>query len=391
MGKKLRRIFIAVLVVVVAVGLVRYFTRKKPVPVVLEKVEYGRVESIVSNTRAGTVKACRRARLAPATGGQIARLAVSEGDKVKAGKVLMELWNEDLSAQVKLAKSEAAAAMAKAEEACLLAEVAEREAERLVELLSKGIAADDSVDRSVTNAKAQKASCRAAREGAKVSAARIDVAEAALERTILRAPFDGSVAEVNGEVGEFVTPSPPGIPTPPAVDLIDTSCLFISAPIDEVDALSIKAGMQVRISLDALPGKQFQGKVTRIAPYVLEIEKQARTVDVEAAFKNPEEYENLIPGYSADLEIILEVHGNVLRLPTEAVLEGNRVFVYQSADSLLEERSIKTGLSNWKFTEVTSGLTAGEQIVVSVEREGVEAGSYAHPEDSPVAVAKTYD
>jgi len=269
MTKTLRRILIVVFVIVVAVGLVLYFTRKKPVDVLLETVEYGRVESVVSNTRAGTVKACRRANLAPATGGQIARLYVSEGDRVKAGKVLIEIWNKDLSAQVKLAESETAAAVAKAEEACLLAEVSNREAKRLVELFKNGLASDDKVDRAVTNAKALEAACRAAQEGSKVSAARIDVAQATLERTILKAPFDGSVAEVNGEVGEFITPSPPGIPTPPAVDLIDTSCLFISAPIDEIDALSIKTGMPVRISLDALPGKYFQGKVKRIAPTYL--------------------------------------------------------------------------------------------------------------------------
>jgi len=102
-------------------------------------------------------------------------------------------------------------------------------------------------------------------------------------------------------------------------------------------------------------------------------------VDVEADFKNKQEYEKLIPGYSADLEIILEVHDNVLRLPTEAVLEGNRVLLYQSSDSLLKERSIKTGLSNWKFTEVLSGLTAGDQIVISVDRKGVASGSYVRP------------
>jgi len=266
MTKTLRRILIVVLVIVVAVGLVFYFTRK-PVDVLLKTVEYGQVESVVSNTRAGTVKACRRANLAPATGGQIARLDVREGDRVKAGKVLIEIWNKDLSAQVKLAESETAAAVAKAEEACLLAEVSNREAKRLVELFKKGLAADNKVDRAVTNAKALEAACRAAKEGSKVSAARIDVAQAALERTILKAPFDGRVAEVNGEVGEFITPSPPGIPTPPAVDLIDTSCLFISAPIDEIDALSIKTGMLVRISLDALPGKYFQGKVKRPPTY----------------------------------------------------------------------------------------------------------------------------
>ena len=87
---------------------------------------------------------------------------------------------------------------------------------------------------------------------------------ALLDQATLRAPFAGIVAQINGEVGEFVTPSPPGIPTPPAVDLIDDSCLYVEAPIDEVDAARVKSGMPVRISLDAFRGQSFAGTVTRI-------------------------------------------------------------------------------------------------------------------------------
>ena len=67
------------------------------------------------------------------------------------------------------------------------------------------------------------------------------------------------IAKVNGELGEFVTPSPVGIPTPPTVDLIDGSCLYISAPIDEVDAPRVQAGLKARISLDAFPNQTFPG------------------------------------------------------------------------------------------------------------------------------------
>ena len=63
----------------------------------------------------------------------------------------------------------------------------------------------------------------------------------------------GTIAKIVGEVGEYSTPSPPGVPTPPAIDLIDDSCLYVKAPMDEVDAPKISAGQSVRISLDALP------------------------------------------------------------------------------------------------------------------------------------------
>ena len=380
MRRHLRSIVVTLVIVAIAVAIFFKVTQEKPVSVTLAKVEQGTVESLVSNTRAGTVKACRRARLSPAIGGQIAHLMVKEGDHVEAGQVLLELWNEDLVAQVQLAESEAKAVTASAEQACLNAQVARREANRLVELQKKHLASEEQVDRAVTNAKASEAGCRAAKAQAQVSTSRVAVAKAALERTILKAPFTGSVAEVNGELGEYVTPSPPGIPTPPVVDIVDTSCLYILAPIDEVDAPEIKPGMRARITLDAFAGKSFQGVVRRVAPYVLEVEKQARTVDVEAEFINPSEYKDLLPGYSADVEVIIATHKDVTRIPTEALLEGNRVLVYRPSDGLLEERKITIGLSNWQYTQVTSGLSVGEYVVTSVGREGVKAGAYGKPE-----------
>jgi HlyD family secretion protein len=197
---------------------------------------------------------------------------------------------------------------------------------------------------------------------------------------VLRAPFDGIVADVSGELGEYATPSPPGIPTPPAIDLIDDRCLFVSAPIDEVDAANIKAGQASRITLDAIKGKTFSGKVKRVAPYVLEVEKQARTVEVEVEFDHPPTAENLLVGYSADVEIMHTAHEKVLRIPTQALLEGKRVLVYRPADGVLEERTVTTGLANWERTEITGGLSESEQIVISLDRAGVKAGVQVLPE-----------
>jgi HlyD family secretion protein len=84
----------------------------------------------------------------------------------------------------------------------------------------------------------------------------------------------------------------------------------------------------------------------------------------------------LLPGYSADAEIILEVHEDVLRVPSEAVIEGPKVLVL-GADGMVEERGIETGIVNWKHSEVVSGLSAGDRVVLSVNRDGVVAGARA--------------
>jgi len=371
--KRFRLVFIILIIIAVIAALVVWLGREQPVEVVIRKVDVGLVQETVANTRAGTIEACRRAGISPSIGGQISSLPVKEGDIVEQGQVLMELWNEDMRAQYELAESEVKAATANANQVCVRAEVAKRESERQKKLQKKNLSSEEAVDKADGEARAQKAACNAARATSEVSKAKLTVIQAELERTRLIAPFNGIVAEVNGEIGEFVTPSPVGIPTPPAVDLMDISCLYVSAPIDEVDAPRIRVAMRANISLDALSGKVFAGTVKRIAPYVLEIEKQARTVAVEVDFVCQQGCENMLPGYSADIEVILDDQDNALRIPTEAILEGNKVLIF-TADKLLEQREITTGLNNWEWTQVIEGLSEGDEVVVSVEREGVEHG-----------------
>ena len=380
------RFILIVLVVAAAVGWGWHSTRLEPVLVVLAEVERGRVEATVSNTRVGTVKACRRSRLSPATGGQVSALPVREGARVSTDDILMIIWNQDLEAQIELAQSEVVTTKAQIEESCLAAEVAVREANRLESLLEKRMVSEDEADRVKTNAAVKRAGCRAARASLQVSLARERAARASLERTVLRVPFDGVVAEVNAELGEFVTPSPPGIATTPAVDLIDDSCLYVTAPIDEVDAPAIEPGMPVCVSLDAFDEKLCEATVRRIAPYVFDREKQARTVEIEVGLSGTAATTGMLPGYSADVEVVLEAHADVLRLPTEAVLEGYRVLVFDPVEETLDEKRFEPGLSNWRHTEVVSGLSEGDQIVLSVDREGVVAGARAQaekPAESP--------
>jgi HlyD family secretion protein len=345
----------------------------------LATVERGSVVASVANTRAGTVDACRRAGLSPPLGGQISALPVVDGARVKAGDLLIELWNDDIRAQLEQAEREARAAVARARESCVTADVARREADRLASLLSEGAVSVESADQAAGRAESSAAACDASRVTAEVSAARIDVVRAQLEKTQLRAPFDGIIAEINGELGEFVTPSPVGIPTPPTVDLIDSSCLYISAPIDEIDAPLIRRGMTARINLDAFSDRSFPGHVRRIAPYVLDQEKQARTVEIEAEFDSPEEG-LLLPGYSADVEVILDSRENVLRIPSAVIHDRNRVFVYEPATGMIHDVQINVGISNWEFAEVISGLNEGDRVVSTVDREGVEDGAVVEPE-----------
>ncbi len=376
-----RYVIVAIAAIALVAGIV-FFTRSKPLPVVLTTVSRGNVEASVSNTRAGTVTACRRAKLSPPAGGQISKMRVKKGDRVVAGQILLELWDQDMHAQERLSRDQLTTSELRVREVCSMAEASQRDAERSKELKAQGFISSQQLDRALTDAQSRQAACEGARSDIEQSKSRIEVAQTSLERMLLRAPFAGIVADISGELGEYVTPSPPGIQTLPAIDLIDDSCMFVSAPIDEVDAAKIKVGQNSRITLDAIKGRVFAGQVKRIAPYVLELEKQARTVEVEVEFTELPKSENLLVGYSADVEIVYDIHPKVLHIPTPALMEGKRVLLYKS-DGTLEERTVVTGLANWEYTEIAAGLNEGDKIVFSLDRPGVKAGAKVQPEVTP--------
>lgn len=370
----IRRSLLVVLVLAVIVTGLWWIKRPKPVPVLLREIDQGRVESSIANTRAGTVEACQRTKLSTTMGGRIEVLAVKEGDRVKKGQLLMKLWNDDQQAQNALAMTQVETARKRVAEVCTLAANAESEAERQASLRRQGFVSGSREEQARAEAQAKRAGCDAAKADVAQAQARVSATRVEQSRTILYAPFAGTVAKIVGEVGEYSTPSPPGVPTPPAIDLIDDTCLYVRAPMDEVDAPKIAAGQAVRISFDALPKQSFPGKVRRVAPYVSAVEKQARTVDIEATLDPQGAPARLLVGYSADVEVVLAVREGVVRVPTSALQEGGRVLVAGS-DGTLQERQVKTGLANWEYTEVLEGLAAGDRVVTSLEREGVKAGA----------------
>lgn len=350
-----------------------------PIAVSVVQVKRGPVAQLVANTRAGTVRACQRSKLSLTAGGTVAMLHVSNGDRVTQHQLLLSMWDQDQKARVQQAQAQLQVAQLAKAERCDSADRAAREAKRAQGMAKQQLISDEALDLALTNAQLTRHNCLRADAEISVAQSQLALQQALLSQSQLRAPFAGVVAEINGEVGEFVTPSPPGIPTPPAVDLIDDSCLYVRAPIDEVDAAGIRVGMPVVVTLDAYRGRRFDATVSRIAPYVQDFEKQARTVDVEAQFNQLPDDVMLLIGYSADMEIILRQHDSTLRLPTEAIFSGDQVLLL-GEDNVLQQHQITTGISNWRWTQITGGLQQGEQVLLSLDSEGAVAGARVQPQ-----------
>ena len=132
------------------------------------------------------------------------------------------------------------------------------------------------------------------------------------------------------------------------------------------------------MTVDSRPGETFDGAVLRVAPYVLDEEAQNRTLEIEVALDDSKVAESLLPGTSADAEVVLDVRSDVIRVPTSALLRNERVLLLE--DGELVERAIEVGLRNWQFAEVRSGLEGGERIVVALDRLEIVVGARAVPD-----------
>jgi HlyD family secretion protein len=364
------------LVIGAAVVLVRLtLFAPSPVPVRTVAADRGRVEETVTNSRAGTVKARNRAKLAPETGGRVVSLPHRRGARVRAGEVLLKIEDATQRAQLTVAEGDLRVAEAQREQACLAAERADRERERNADLARDGVVSADMLDQVVSQARGANAACRAARASSARAAAAVAAARVEVAKTVLRAPFDGVVADTFIEEGEWTSPSPPALPIPPVLDLINTRSIYVSAPMDEVDSARVKTGQRARVTVDSHRGQHFPAHVVEVAPYVVDRLEQNRTVEIELELDDAAFASTLLPGTSADAEVILSARDDVLRVPTSALLEGGRVLVLDGGR--LVERAVELGLKNWDFTEVRRGLEPGARVVVSLERPEVKAGARA--------------
>jgi HlyD family secretion protein len=273
---------------------------------------------------------------------------------------------------LELRRREQEATDAEKDRACLAADRAGREYQRMQQLANDEIVSTDLLDGFTSSKQTAEAACQAATANVARAQAAVTVAQIELNKTVLRSPFAGVVAEVSIEVGEWTTPSPPALPVPPVIDILDRDSIYVSAPMDEIDSAKINVGQPARITVDSHRELGIAGRVIRVSPYVLDLQEQNRTVEIEVAFVDDDFASKLLPGTSADVEVILEVNEEVVRIPTAALMEGRRVLVFK--DQLLEEKTLEIGLRNWDFTEVSAGLEVGELLVTSLDRPEIKAG-----------------
>jgi len=312
-----------------------------------------------SLTASGYVVAQREAAVASKGTGRLVYLGVVEGDKVKSGQIIARIEDNDIKAQLDQAKANLQLQQADLKDA-------QNNYDRIYSLLSTG---------STTQMEADAAEARLNRVKASIAVAKASVtaAEVALENTLIRAPFDGTVLTKNAEVGEIVAPMAASSTSRGAVvTLADMNSLQVETDVSESYIEKILLQQDCEIVLDAYPSVSYPGYVAKVVPTA---DRSKATVLVKVGFK---EYDTkVLPEMSVKVNFLSkpltaeqknEAHAIVVPFTAIAQRNGRKV-VFVIRDDKAAAVPVTTGREFGSYTEITGGLSEGTQVIERVTDE----------------------
>lgn len=288
----------------------------------------------------GTLRSNRSVVIRPEIAGRIAELLFEDGETVGAQEPLLRLDSSVLEAE--LEQSRATLALRRAN------------ARRAQELLARGTGTVIAKDEAQAALLADEAA--------------VKLAESKLAKTIIYAPFAGTVGLKRVEVGDYVAPGQD------IVNLEDIDTLKVDFRVPEIFVASIAEGATVQVTTAAYPDRSFPAKIAAIDPAV---DEAGRSLLVRATIDNPDR--QLRPGQFVRVAVAVEERGEAVLVPETAImLQNGRTFVYRVAGDTAVLTPVETGLRNGPDVEIVSGVAAGD-IVVTRGHEKLRDGA-------PVAV-----
>ena len=319
-------------------------------------VKVKRADLAIDVIETGKVQPREKVEVKSKVAGQVAQVFVDEGQVVHKGQPLLKIDATDFERQK--AHCEADKAQAK-----IALEFAQMNYERRKKGLDSRAVAQVDVDISANEVRAKSVSV-------KLAEVALGAAEDQLRYTTITSPMDGTVIERGIQPGEVVTP---GVQATfegrPLLTVADLSTLVVKADLNQIDVAKVKIGQSVTLTLDALPGKSYAAKLTRIAP--ASSLPKGKDVDVFAVEATLAAADGAIkPGMSADVRIHIETRAAVLSLPIEAVVkEAGKSFVTRVIDGpkgtrITEKVEVKVGARNDREIEITGGAVEGEPILI---------------------------
>jgi len=317
-----------------------------------------RGELAIDVVETGKVQPREKVEIKSKVAGQVEKVFVDEGEKVKKGQLLLRLDPTDYRREVARCEADVAQAKNGIEFAALQLDRKKRG------LADRGVSQAD-VEISENDVKVKKVSLQTAMVA-------LGAAEDRLRYTQIPSPMDGTVIQRGIQSGEVVTPGVQAtFEGKPLLTVADLTTLVVKAEFNQIDVARIQLGQKVTLTLDALPGKTLTGKVTRIAPASTQPKgKEVEVFPIEAVVEG--DSVGVRPGMTADLRVHLDRKPNVLALPIEAVVKEKdsgksfvtKVLSLADGKAKTEKVEIKTGAKNDREIEITDGVKEGDKILI---------------------------
>jgi HlyD family secretion protein len=412
---------VAILLVLGAIAFANVkFKRNDGLEVTTESVQKRHLEAIVNAS--GKIQAKRDVNISADTMGRVTELAVDEGFRVKKGQFLMQIDPRNLKSAVQRTEASLAAAKSNAEQVRLALDSARaslKQAEdnykRQQDLWKGGLTTRETLERAESDLKVRQAELRSQEQNVRTMQLRMESESATaasarfdLSKVRIESPIDGIVTRRNIEQGETVVIGTMNNAGTVLLTIADMSVIQAEVEVDETDIPSLRIGQPAKVTIDAMPGQTFTGKVTEIGNSPIQAATGTTASTQATNFKVvvtlDKEIEEVRPGFTCTAEITTAVRDNVLSVPIQATtvremvlddkgnivrppdsekgrkrpaaaagaqnvdlkpgqtkkeLEG--VFVMQSGKAQFSP--IKTGIAGEKYFEVLSGTKPGDLVI----------------------------
>ncbi|HJW27373.1 MAG TPA: efflux RND transporter periplasmic adaptor subunit [Rhodocyclaceae bacterium] len=327
--------------------------------VAVETVRVAASDFVDEANAVGTLKSNESVVLRPETAGRVAAINFRDGAVVAKGSVLLSLDAAVQEAELQQARANLA--------------LAEANFRRNQELLTKKFISQQALDNVAATLKIQQAA--------------VQLADAKVAKTRVRAPFNGVVGLRNVSVGDYVKEGQD------LVNLEEVGTLKVDFRLPETYLARIGKGQQVEVASDALPGQGFKATLDAVDPLV---DQNGRALSLRARLANPEG--KLRPGMFVRVRLIFGERKNVLMIPEQALVSGAAPLVFKVVDGKAATAKVKVGLRRTGQVEVVDGLAAGDLVVTAGQlklKDGVPVravgeGAPAAP-SAPAAPAKVAD
>jgi HlyD family secretion protein len=370
--------FLIGLVVVLALGGIVFASihaqgRDKGEKVYAEKAEQRELAQIVKAT--GELQPRIQVNISAHVIAKIDKLYVQEGDLIRKGQPFLRLEQQAFIAQ----RDQWAAQLRSSETAVQQAQVSLADARvklaRAQKLKADGITTQQDLEASQLAEASARLALDSAREAVSQSRANLVKAQDDLTKTTIYSPIDGRVITLNAKEGEVVVSGTMNNPASVIGVIADMAEINAEVDVDETEIVNVKLGQEATVRVDALPGREYKGKVVEVGSsgYNRPNQPDVTFFKVKVLLDHPDD--NLRARMSVRAEIRTASHAGALTVPIQAVVEREgekgekaKKVVYVIEGGKARERQVQTAISDETHVELTAGVKPGEQVITGPYR-----------------------